>query len=112
MDTTGATAAAGGGAAAFSGSGISAEEEQARMAAMVEKLQARDALRMYTWLSQRCFSDCVSTFYRKTLGKGEGACVRACVRKYLLVTTASAARFAQLADPYAAVADDEDDDQD
>jgi import inner membrane translocase subunit TIM9 len=65
---------------------------------------------MYTWLSQRCFSDCVSTFYRKTLGKGEGACVRACVRKYLLVTTASAARFGQLADPYAAVADDEDDD--
>ncbi|KAM0877725.1 hypothetical protein ACQ4PT_035295 [Festuca glaucescens] len=109
MDTTGATAGGGGGGGG--GSGINAEEEQARMATMVEKLQTRDALRMYTWLSQRCFSDCVSTFYRKTLGKGEGACVRACVRKYLLVTTASAARFAQLADPYAAVADDEYDDE-
>uniref|UniRef100_A0ACD5TZ67 Uncharacterized protein n=1 Tax=Avena sativa TaxID=4498 RepID=A0ACD5TZ67_AVESA len=98
MDTTGA---AGG------GGGISEEEQQARLSAMIEKLQSRDALRMYSWLSQRCFSDCVSTFYRNSLGKGEGACVRACVRKYLLVTSASNARFAQLADPYAAVADDD-----
>uniref|UniRef100_A0A452XMZ1 Mitochondrial import inner membrane translocase subunit n=1 Tax=Aegilops tauschii subsp. strangulata TaxID=200361 RepID=A0A452XMZ1_AEGTS len=39
-------------------------------------------IRLYTWLSHRCFSDCVTTFYRKTLGKREGDCVRACVRKY------------------------------
>lgn len=69
----------------------------------------RSRVRLYNWLSQRCFSDCVTTFYRKALGKGEGDCVRACVRKYLLVSTASAARFAEVtADPYAAVADDED----
>uniref|UniRef100_A0A452XMX7 Mitochondrial import inner membrane translocase subunit n=1 Tax=Aegilops tauschii subsp. strangulata TaxID=200361 RepID=A0A452XMX7_AEGTS len=66
-------------------------------------------IRLYTWLSHRCFSDCVTTFYRKTLGKREGDCVRACVRKYQLATAASAARFNKLADPSAA-ADDEDED--
>ena len=66
---------------------------------------------MYTWLSQRCFTDCVSTFYRKSLGKAEGACVRACVRKYLLVMSVSAARFNKLADPAAAASFDDDDDE-
>uniref|UniRef100_A0A8I6W3W0 Mitochondrial import inner membrane translocase subunit n=1 Tax=Hordeum vulgare subsp. vulgare TaxID=112509 RepID=A0A8I6W3W0_HORVV len=64
-------------------------------------------VRLYTWLSHRCFSDCVTTFYRKTLGKREGDCVHACVRKYTLATNASAASFNKLADPSAA--DDEDD---
>jgi mitochondrial import inner membrane translocase subunit TIM9 len=54
-------------------------------------------VRLYNWVSQRCFSDCVATFYRKRLGKGEADCVRACVRKYLHLTTATAARFADLA---------------
>ncbi|CAM0958412.1 unnamed protein product [Alopecurus aequalis] len=97
----GATAAAGGG-------GISEEEQQARQAAMVTKLQSRDALRMYSWLSQRCFADCVTTFYRKALGKSEGDCVRACVRKFLLVNSASAASFAELAQPAAAASFDDD----
>uniref|UniRef100_A0A452XMW6 Mitochondrial import inner membrane translocase subunit n=2 Tax=Aegilops tauschii subsp. strangulata TaxID=200361 RepID=A0A452XMW6_AEGTS len=101
MDTSGAAAAAAGGG--------SEEEDQARLAAITDNLKARDSIRLYTWLSHRCFSDCVTTFYRKTLGKREGDCVRACVRKYQLATAASAARFNKLADPSAA-ADDEDED--
>uniref|UniRef100_M8C1Q6 Mitochondrial import inner membrane translocase subunit n=1 Tax=Aegilops tauschii TaxID=37682 RepID=M8C1Q6_AEGTA len=66
-------------------------------------------IRLYAWLSHGCIFDCVTTFYRKTLGKREGDCVRACVRKYQLATAASAARFNKLADPSAA-ADDEDED--
>ncbi|KAK3140939.1 hypothetical protein QOZ80_5AG0408010 [Eleusine coracana subsp. coracana] len=72
-------------------------EDQARMAAITDRLRTRDSMRLYNWLSQQCFSDCVATFYRKSLGKGEADCVRACVQKYLLLTTASAARFADLA---------------
>ncbi|KAK3137720.1 hypothetical protein QOZ80_5BG0456310 [Eleusine coracana subsp. coracana] len=72
-------------------------EDQAQMAAITDRLQTRDSMRLYNWLSQRCFSECVVTFYRKSLGKGEADCVRACVRKYLLLTTTSAARFAELA---------------
>ncbi|XP_044954355.1 mitochondrial import inner membrane translocase subunit Tim9-like [Hordeum vulgare subsp. vulgare] len=103
MDTTGAAAAA-----AAGGGGSEEEEDRARLAAIADRLQARDSVRLYTWLSHRCFSDCVTTFYRKTLGKREGDCVRACVRKYTLATNASAARFNKLADPSAAAADDED----
>ncbi|TVU04416.1 hypothetical protein EJB05_50020, partial [Eragrostis curvula] len=66
-------------------------------------------IRLYNSLSQRCFSDCVVTFYRKTLGKREAECVKACVRKYLLLTTASAARFAELADSSSSAAAASDD---
>uniref|UniRef100_A0A0A9FE16 Mitochondrial import inner membrane translocase subunit n=1 Tax=Arundo donax TaxID=35708 RepID=A0A0A9FE16_ARUDO len=65
------------------------------MAAIADGLQTRDAMRLYNWMSQRCFSDCVVSFYRKALGKREADCVR----KYQLLSTASAARFAPLADP-------------
>ncbi|KAE8807492.1 Mitochondrial import inner membrane translocase subunit Tim9 [Hordeum vulgare] len=53
-------------------------------------LGAGGGVRLYTWLLHRCFTDCVTTFYRKTLGKREGDCVHACVRKYTLATNPSA----------------------
>ena len=56
-------------------------------------------MRLYNWLTQRCFSDCVVSFYRRALGKREEECVRSCVRKYQLLSAASAARFAHFADP-------------
>ncbi|KAL6840906.1 hypothetical protein ACP4OV_029166 [Aristida adscensionis] len=96
MDTTGGAAMAAATAAAAE------EEDQARLAAVADGLQTRDAMRLYNWVSQRCFSDCVVSFYRRALGKREEECVRACVRKYLLLSTASAARFADLADPSSA----------
>ncbi|EMS60874.1 Mitochondrial import inner membrane translocase subunit Tim9 [Triticum urartu] len=99
MDTTGAAAAAAGGTSPplsiSSSNGVACPSRR---------------IRLYTWLSHRCFSDCVTTFYRKTLGKREGDCVRACVRKYQLATAASAARFNKLADPSAAADDDDEDD--
>ncbi|CAN6358271.1 unnamed protein product [Urochloa humidicola] len=73
------------------------EEYQARLTAVVDGLQTRDAMRLYNWLSQRCFSDCVVTFYRRALGKREAECVRSCVRKYQVFSTTSAAHFAQVA---------------
>jgi import inner membrane translocase subunit TIM9 len=55
-------------------------------------------MRLYNWLSHRCFSDCVVSFYRRALGRREEECVRSCVRKYLLLSAATAARFPHLAD--------------
>ncbi|KAF8667142.1 hypothetical protein HU200_053330 [Digitaria exilis] len=88
MDAAAAQAAAGG----------DEEQDQARMDAIAGSLQTRDAMRLYNWLSQRCFSDCVVTFYRRALGKREEECVRSCVRKYRLFSTATGARFAHIAD--------------
>ncbi|XP_062180979.1 mitochondrial import inner membrane translocase subunit Tim9-like [Phragmites australis] len=85
--------------AAAAAAAAAAEEDQVRMAAIADGLQTRDAMRLYNLVSQRCFSDCVVSFYRKALGKREEDCVRSCVRKYLLLSTSTAARFADLADP-------------
>ncbi|KAF3330509.1 mitochondrial import inner membrane translocase subunit Tim9 [Carex littledalei] len=52
------------------------EEDRARMSAIIDQLQTRDALRIYNSLVQRCFSDCVNSFGRKALGKQEELCVR------------------------------------
>ncbi|KAG6417573.1 hypothetical protein SASPL_119757 [Salvia splendens] len=54
------------------------------------------SLGLYSKLSQRCFNDCVTSFYRKTLGKQEEICVRRCTEKFLRLSTRVATRFAEL----------------
>lgn len=54
------------------------------------------SLSLYNKLRQRCFNDCVTTFYRKTLGKQEEICVRRCTEKFLRLSTSVAARYAEL----------------
>nr|GEU88645.1 mitochondrial import inner membrane translocase subunit TIM9 [Tanacetum cinerariifolium] len=58
-------------------------EDQARMATMIDQLQVRDSLRMYNNLVERCFTDCVDSFRRKTLDKQEETCVKRCAEKFL-----------------------------
>ncbi|KAG0521332.1 hypothetical protein BDA96_08G151200 [Sorghum bicolor] len=72
------------------------EEDKMRMAAMVEQLQIRDSLRMYNSLVERCFTDCVDTFRRKTLDKQEESCVRRCAEKFLKHSMRVGMRFAEL----------------
>ncbi|KAK4408823.1 Mitochondrial import inner membrane translocase subunit Tim9 [Sesamum angolense] len=43
------------------------EADKATISAVVDQLQTRDSLRMYNALVERCFNDCVDSFYRKTL---------------------------------------------
>ncbi|KAL0390206.1 UNVERIFIED_CONTAM: Mitochondrial import inner membrane translocase subunit Tim9 [Sesamum calycinum] len=43
------------------------EADKATISAVVDQLQTRDSLRMYNALVERCFDDCVDSFYRKTL---------------------------------------------
>ncbi|KAG8066934.1 hypothetical protein GUJ93_ZPchr0005g14522 [Zizania palustris] len=74
------------------------EEDQTRMAAIADHLQTRDAMRLYNWVSHKCFSDCVTTFYRRALGKKEEDCVRSCVRKFRLLSAAAAAAPSSLDD--------------
>lgn len=54
------------------------------------------SLGLYNKLSQICFSDCVTTFYRKALGKQEEICVRRCTEKFLRLSTSVATKFAEL----------------
>ncbi|CAN6304821.1 unnamed protein product, partial [Urochloa humidicola] len=91
----------GGGAAAMDKSMLSdldglPEEDKMRMAAMIDQLQIRDSLRMYNSLVERCFTDCVDTFRRKTLDKQEESCVRRCAEKFLKHSMRVGMRFAEL----------------
>ncbi|CAN6356613.1 unnamed protein product, partial [Urochloa humidicola] len=72
------------------------EEDKMRMAAMIDQLQIRDSLRMYNNLVERCFTDCVDTFRRKTLDKQEESCVRRCAEKFLKHSMRVGMRFAEL----------------
>ncbi|KAK9069141.1 hypothetical protein SSX86_013257 [Deinandra increscens subsp. villosa] len=71
-------------------------EDQARMSTMIEQLQVRDSLRMYNTLVERCFTDCVDTFRRKTLDKQEETCVKRCAEKFLKHSMRVGMRFAEL----------------
>ncbi|XP_058099225.1 mitochondrial import inner membrane translocase subunit Tim9-like isoform X1 [Magnolia sinica] len=72
------------------------EEDKIRMSAMIDQLQIRDSLRMYNSLVERCFSDCVDTFRRKSLDKQEEKCVRHCAEKFLKHSMRVGMRFAEL----------------
>ncbi|RRT52691.1 hypothetical protein B296_00044129, partial [Ensete ventricosum] len=54
------------------------------------------SLRMYNTLVERCFSDCVDTFRRKSLDKQEETCVRRCAEKFLKHSMRVGMRFAEL----------------
>ncbi|KAI3772334.1 hypothetical protein L6452_03517 [Arctium lappa] len=71
-------------------------EDQARMSKMIDQLQIRDSLRMYNALVERCFSDCVESFRRKTLDEQEETCVRRCAEKFLKHSLRVGLRFAEL----------------
>ncbi|KAF2567330.1 hypothetical protein F2Q68_00025766 [Brassica cretica] len=73
-----------------------AEEDQAKMASMIDQLQLRDSLRMYNSLVERCFVDCVDTFTRKALQKQEETCVMRCAEKFLKHTMRVSMRFGEL----------------
>ncbi|XP_074331316.1 mitochondrial import inner membrane translocase subunit Tim9 [Apium graveolens] len=72
------------------------QEDQAKMASMIDQLQIRDSLRMYNSLVERCFTDCVDSFRRKTLDKQEDTCVRRCAEKFLKHSMRVGMRFAEL----------------
>lgn len=54
------------------------------------------SLRMYNSLVERCFTDCVDSFRRKSLDKQEEACVRRCAEKFLKHSMRVGMRFAEL----------------
>ncbi|KAK4583617.1 hypothetical protein RGQ29_026380 [Quercus rubra] len=72
------------------------EADKARMSTLIEQLQIRDSLRMYNSLVERCFTDCVDTFQRKSLTKQEETCVRRCAEKFLKHSMRVGMRFAEL----------------
>ncbi|XP_022756605.1 mitochondrial import inner membrane translocase subunit TIM9-like [Durio zibethinus] len=72
------------------------EEDKIRMSAMIDHLQLRDSLRMYNSLVERCFTDCVDNFTRKTLQKQEETCVTRCAEKFLKHSMRVGLRFAEL----------------
>ncbi|KAK6926972.1 Tim10-like [Dillenia turbinata] len=54
------------------------------------------SLRMYNSLVERCFTNCVESFRRKTLDKQEETCVRLCAEKFLKHSMRVGMRFAEL----------------
>ncbi|KAF9599300.1 hypothetical protein IFM89_036598 [Coptis chinensis] len=72
------------------------EEEQKKLFNMIEQQQVRDSLRMYNSVVERCFTDCVESFRRKSLDKQEESCVTRCTQKFLAHTQRVNMRFAEL----------------
>ncbi|KAE8732291.1 Mitochondrial import inner membrane translocase subunit Tim9 [Hibiscus syriacus] len=72
------------------------EVDKNRMSAMIDHLQLRDSLRMYNSLVERCFTDCVENFTRKTLQKQEETCATRCAEKFLKHSMRLGMRFAEL----------------
>ncbi|KAJ9172340.1 hypothetical protein P3X46_015588 [Hevea brasiliensis] len=72
------------------------EEDQRRMAAVIEQLQVRDSMRMYNSVVERCFNDCVDSFTRKSLQKQEETCIMRCAEKFLKHSMRVGLRFAEL----------------
>ncbi|XP_057459011.1 mitochondrial import inner membrane translocase subunit Tim9-like [Lotus japonicus] len=72
------------------------EEDKQRMSTMVDQLQTRDSLRMYNSIVERCFKNCVNTFYRKSLTKHEETCVLRCAEKFVRLSTQVGLRFSDL----------------
>ncbi|KAK7390557.1 hypothetical protein VNO78_25866 [Psophocarpus tetragonolobus] len=72
------------------------DEDKQRMSTMVDQLQFRDSLRMYNSLVERCFSECVDTFYRKSLTKREETCVLRCAQKFLRLSMQVGLKFSDL----------------
>lgn len=54
------------------------------------------SLRMYNSLVERCYTDCVDNFQRKSLTKQEETCVRRCAEKFLKHSMRVGMRFAEL----------------
>ncbi|PHT72199.1 Mitochondrial import inner membrane translocase subunit Tim9, partial [Capsicum annuum] len=54
------------------------------------------SLRMYNNLVERCFTDCVDNFKRKTLDKQEETCVTRCAEKFMKHSMRVGLRFAEL----------------
>ncbi|KAF7845490.1 mitochondrial import inner membrane translocase subunit Tim9 [Senna tora] len=95
-------------------------EEKERMSTMIDQLQIRDrfsslsvlcmldvvliysllkqncSLRMYNSLVERCFTDCVHSFYRKSLTKQEETCVNRCAEKFSRHSVLLGLRFSEL----------------
>ncbi|KAF5821547.1 putative Tim10-like domain superfamily protein [Helianthus annuus] len=80
-------------------------EDQARMSTVIDQLQIRDSLRTYNTLVEKCFTDCVDTFWRKTLHKHEEACVKRCAEKFMKHSMRAGLRFAELNQGAAATSD-------
>ncbi|XP_061365654.1 mitochondrial import inner membrane translocase subunit Tim9-like isoform X2 [Gastrolobium bilobum] len=72
------------------------EEDKHKMSTMIDQLQIRDSLKMYNSLVERCFKDCVNTFYRKSLTKQEETCVIRCAEKFLRLSMQVGLRFSDL----------------
>ncbi|MED6138122.1 protein transporter tim9 [Stylosanthes scabra] len=72
------------------------EEDKQRMSTIVDQLQIRDSLKMYNSLVERCFKDCVDTFYRKSLTKKEETCVLRCAEKFMRLSMQVGSRFSDI----------------
>ncbi|XP_004506575.1 mitochondrial import inner membrane translocase subunit Tim9-like [Cicer arietinum] len=72
------------------------DEDKQRMSTMVEQLQTRDSLRMYNSLVERCFKNCVDTFYRSSLNKPEETCVLRCAEKFLRFSMQVGVKFSDI----------------
>ncbi|PWA16664.1 tim10/DDP family zinc finger [Artemisia annua] len=71
-------------------------EDDARMAVKIDQLHIRDSSRTYILLADKCFKECVDSFYRKNINKAEETCVERCANKFIRHSMRTGLKFAEL----------------
>uniref|UniRef100_A0A7R9VZX6 Mitochondrial import inner membrane translocase subunit n=1 Tax=Chlamydomonas euryale TaxID=1486919 RepID=A0A7R9VZX6_9CHLO len=69
------------------------EEHKMALGAMLEQMQIRDSLKMYSNLVERCFRECTEDMRSKSLSSNEEKCVTRCCEKFMHVTGRVGMRF-------------------
>ncbi|KAG1661700.1 hypothetical protein FOA52_002036 [Chlamydomonas sp. UWO 241] len=68
-------------------------EHKAQLGQMLEQMQIRDSLKMYSNLVERCFKECTEDMRSKSLSTNEEKCVTRCCEKFMHLTGRVGMRF-------------------
>jgi import inner membrane translocase subunit TIM9 len=75
---------------------LQSEEEKKEFLDILNDMQIRDMQRMYSNLTQRCFTSCINDFKSTNMDKKELHCVENCTAKFLGTMQRVGVRFGTL----------------
>ena len=71
------------------------ESQRDDMMKLIEQKQAQQFLKLYNFIVNRCFEDCINDFSSKTLSGKEEGCINKCSEKMLKHTNRIGQRMAE-----------------
>ncbi|PVU96148.1 hypothetical protein BB559_002497 [Furculomyces boomerangus] len=62
---------------------------------LFQQKQQKEYLRLYNYLVNKCFDDCINSFTTKALSDREINCTRRCAKKYMKLNDFASIRFSE-----------------